>query len=368
MEHLSLIPVVCVSYNSVDLVSDLLHSFRKFYTNPIHIIDGSNEDIALQISKLTSQFDDVNFVHFDYNIHHGPGMAWAINNLDLEGRVLFLDSDVFILKKGFLESLNENLKENMYGVGSVNFVNEDGFNVDFFEGAIPYLHPACMLCNINEMRKWPLPIKHGAPMTAAMLALHKTGKSDLLGHVEWVKNDFKNEATKEFIRHDWQGTVKRTGGYHLEEWQELANVKALFRANFLTLIPPETKNLIHVNCESGALAREYRLVNPACQIRGVESDEDNAKIAGIFFDQIVNKDFRELTRSDFIGFSKVDCWILPNVLESVPDPSEFLMQIRETLSPGGCVLISIKNPQHWSLLGKFVLGDSIFNYSEIFCN
>jgi hypothetical protein len=72
--------------------------------NPVYIIDGSAPDIAAQIT-IAAQYQHVQFIPFGYNIHHGPGMAWAINNLPLSGQVLFLDSDIEVLKRGFLESL-----------------------------------------------------------------------------------------------------------------------------------------------------------------------------------------------------------------------------------------------------------------------
>jgi predicted O-linked N-acetylglucosamine transferase (SPINDLY family) len=90
-------------------------------------------------------YDNVEFIPFGYNIHHGPGMSWAINHLGLSGEVLFLDSDVEILKPGFIESLHSHLKPGMYGVGNVQWVNDSGHSRE--EGtpdAIPTCtRPAC---------------------------------------------------------------------------------------------------------------------------------------------------------------------------------------------------------------------------------
>src|SRR6266571_1407765 len=204
-----LIPIVTVSYNSPDLIEALLGSLRKFYTNPVYVIDGSYPEVAAEIGAIAGKYEQVQFIPFGYNIHHGPGLSWAINNLGLEGQVLFLDSDVEILRAGFIESLQSFLTPELYGVGGIQQVNEQGY--DHEDGAVAYLHPACMLCNLDVLRQWPLPIKHGAPLVQTMVALHRAGKSNLLGNVDWVKNDFSKTPNRVFIKQDWKGTVLRTG-------------------------------------------------------------------------------------------------------------------------------------------------------------
>src|SRR5471030_1504717 len=185
------IPVISVSYNSAELIEDLLRCFRAHYRNPVTIIDGSSAAHYPAIEAVCARYPDVRFIHFDYNIHHGPGMAWAFQNLPLQGQVLMLDSDIQVIAPGFLESMAEQLQPGMYGVGYVNHVNEGGFDVDYAEGAIRYLHPACMLVNIEVLKQWPMPTKHGAPMTEPMLAIHRAGRHELIKGIDWLRNDFR---------------------------------------------------------------------------------------------------------------------------------------------------------------------------------
>src|SRR4051812_17716708 len=91
--NIDAIPVISVSYNSAELIEDLLSSLRAHYSNPVTIIDGSSEEHYRAIEAVCAKYADVNFIHFDYNIHHGPGMAWAFQHLELAGPVLVLDSD-----------------------------------------------------------------------------------------------------------------------------------------------------------------------------------------------------------------------------------------------------------------------------------
>ena len=43
-------------------------------------------------------------------------------------------------------------------------------------------------------------------------------------------------SEKIYIRHDWQGTVSRTGGYHLDEWLKEAKGSADFQRNILQIL------------------------------------------------------------------------------------------------------------------------------------
>ena len=220
---ISTIPIVTVSYNAPDLIFNLLSSIRQFYANPIYVIDGSDADNATKVNEVSRAFDNVHFHGFDYNIHHGPGMAWAIQNLPFSGPVLFIDSDMRATENGFIEDLYGHLEPHIYGVGYVIYVNRDGFTITegIDDSSVRYLHPALMLCNIEVMREWPMPIKHGAPMTDTMVRLHDEGRSDLLLNIEWVGEVADNLIeSPRFLLHEMRGTVKRTGSYNLDEWMQ----------------------------------------------------------------------------------------------------------------------------------------------------
>jgi len=204
------ITAITVNYNTPDFLERLLSSFRKHYPDiPFIVIDGSDTDKYNEIKPFTDKYS-VEIHHFNGNIHHGPGLAYGLAVANTE-RVLFLDSDLIVVNPGFVEDLNSKLHTHSYGIGDVQTVNEKGFNVD---KGMAYLHPACALINKSVAILYPLPIKHGAPMINAMIEINKQGRGYLLQHEEWVTNDFRN-TDKKYIIHDWQGTVNRTGGYHL---------------------------------------------------------------------------------------------------------------------------------------------------------
>ena len=344
------IPVVTVSYNSPDLIAALLTTLRRHYANKVYVIDGSRPEIAAAIKAITDGFDNVEFIPFGYNIHHGPGMAWAIQRLGLSGPVLFLDSDVEIVRAGFLESLLAALTPELYGVGSVHQVTEQGY--DRADGAVPYLHPACMLCNIDVMRRWPLPIKHGAPLVATMLALHQAGASALLRHMPWVHSDFGKSPERIFIKHDWQGTVIRTGGYHYD----LPTATHDINQDLLAFVPGGARKLVEVGCGDGAFAKAYKALNPICNYTGIEAGPA-AEQARAHCDFVFRADVEQPDPIREAHVAGADCWILGEVLERLDDPWTLLAQIRASLAPGGSLVLAVRNFQHWSNQVRLNLGD-----------
>ena len=196
---------ITVNYNTPDLVKRMIDSFRKFNDTKIVIIDGSD---TREYEKLkTIDFVNTEIIHFSGNIHHGPGMAWAFTNVDSD-KILVLDSDV-IIHREFVSILESRLKTWQYGIGDIQTVDRDGWNV---ATGIKYLHPACMLVNRDIVLQWPLPIKHGAPMIETMKAINEKGREGLLNYCPEVDTKIHNGI---YITHNWMGTVKRTGGYHL---------------------------------------------------------------------------------------------------------------------------------------------------------
>lgn len=351
------IPLISVSYNSAELVDELLGSFRKHYRNPVTIIDGSSAEYVVAIAAVCDKYPEVKFIHFDYNIHHGPGMAWAYLSLSLSGPVLVLDSDVLVVNPGLIEALVAELKPGMYGVGYVNHVNEGGFDVDYTVGAVRYLHPACMLCNIEVVRQWPMPTKHGAPNIEPMLAIHRAGQHELIAGVQWVKDDFSPSfQPKNYLRHDWQGTVVRTGGYHLEEWQRSviqkqnappaeADVSANAELDLLRLIPAQARAIVELGCTADTLARAYQNANPSCH-----------------YEAVPQRDLEAAGDAFYADHGHCDVWVLNGVLARVRDPWRVLSRIRSCISTGGSVVVCLPNAQHWSVLAKLSVGD--FRYED----
>jgi hypothetical protein len=49
--------------------------------------------------------------------------------------------------------------------------------------------------------------------------------------------------------------------------------------------------------------------------------------------------------------------VLGDVLSQVRDPAAVLAMVRRQIAPGGRVVLSIRNSQHWSVFARLALGD-----------
>lgn len=372
------VPVVLVSYNTPELLYGVLASLRQHCPhNPVHVVDGSEPGPLATIRQICAGIPGVQLHAMGYNIHHGPGMAWALQQLGLSGPVLFLDTDVVVQRGGFIEAMLEHMRPGDYGVGGVAHVNDEGFDIPYGYGAVPYLHPPCMLCNAEVMRQWPLPVKHGAPMVEAMKALHAAGRSGLLRHLDWVYEDIDGRASaRRFVHHIGKGTSDATGGYHLEEW--LAGVMARRQAagreaarderanpDLLAFIPASARRVIEIGCSTGVLARAFRQGQADVHWHGVEIDPRSAVQARAHCDLVEVLDIEALSDSELARYADRDCWVFGDVLEHLRDPWGLLARIRAILPPQGCVVVCVPNAQHWSLQARLAIGDFRYQASGL---
>lgn len=210
-ERLNDLEIVSVNYNTPDLIKELVDSLIE--TNqvfPLRIIDGSNDK---NLKRLNDYLQSVEMQapsiveHFDYNIHHGPGMDYALESSKYK-YVLLLDSDVIVKKgliKRFESMINAFPKAVFYGRRLI--VDERGFNIEVSKGPTEqydYIHPSCMLVRPDQYRKIDSKFtKHGAPCFYMMKLLNEIGLfNDFCVTVPFLKRYYKT---------DGRGTVKRFG-------------------------------------------------------------------------------------------------------------------------------------------------------------
>ena len=272
-----MVTALTINYNTPDYLDRLLRSFRKYYDIPYLVIDGSDEAYYQPIADFSRKYK-VDLIHFNYNIHHGPGMAYGINQINSD-QILLVDSDMIIHGGGWLEMMMDELKPESYGIGDIQkeFYMEPVMcdlseipnrtpNVDIRRMSpmfrqkiikikiqqeiqrrkklgirpyvittkkekpqppkklynkiwVDYLHPALALINKDVYERYPGPIKGGAPLIEAMKAISMEHNVDILQRANWLTKDLWDH-TMEYVQHNedhsGMGTVVKTGGYHLE--------------------------------------------------------------------------------------------------------------------------------------------------------
>jgi hypothetical protein len=186
------VKIVSVHYKTPDLIYNQYNSVRKFYPEiKYEIIDGSDDGKKYFVDL---EKKDPNFVvkRFGYNIHHGPGMDYAIKNSS-EEFLLILDSDVS-LKSSLIEPMIEDftgiskglrIMINKDGVSSLQSNRTENQNFSY-----PYIHPYCMLIDRNKYISFKPFKKHGAPCIDFMMDVYEKGQSDQLIHFDI--NDYVN--------------------------------------------------------------------------------------------------------------------------------------------------------------------------------
>lgn len=186
------VKIVSVHYKTPDLIYNQYNSVRKFYPEiKYEIIDGSDDGKKYFVDL---EKKDPNFVvkRFGYNIHHGPGMDYAIKNSS-EEFLLILDSDVS-LKSPLIEPMIEDftgiskglrIMINKDGVSSLQSNRTENQNFSY-----PYIHPYCMLIDRNKYISFKPFKKHGAPCIDFMMDVYEKGQSDQLIHFDI--NDYVN--------------------------------------------------------------------------------------------------------------------------------------------------------------------------------
>lgn len=124
----------------------------------------------------------------------------------------------------------------------------------------------------------------------------------------------------------------------------------------LASMPPDARHVIEVGCSAGALAREYRRINPVVRYVGVEIDARYAELAARHCSEVVTGDIERLLSEGEPALSGADCWVFGDTLEHLHDPWAVLNAVRRRLPDHGCVVACVPNAQHWSMQARLNAG------------
>lgn len=197
---------IIVSYNTKDLLKNCFESVRKFYPNlKLIIVDGSHH--ANECFKYAKSLEDKNtrIVSLESNIGHGKGINIAVEYCSTE-YFLLIDSDIIMNKKGCLEEMMSYfIMPNVYGVGQIISVDENGSNN--YKG-MDYLHPHFCIIRKYLYKQFSVAIHHGAPLLKSMIDLSKQKTIILICF-----------PVEEYITHLGRGTRKLNPPEFLKDWE-----------------------------------------------------------------------------------------------------------------------------------------------------
>lgn len=182
-------------------------------------------------------------------------------------------------------------------------------------------------------------------------------------------------AENVFIYHEGGGTFASFG--QLRE-QYLAKNEALFKAKWgfnptysanirhdlLQLVNVNQTNLtiLDVGCACGANLLHIKSLNKTAQLYGVELNERAADIASCFA-EVSNSNVESLAGKNWQ--EKFDYILMGDILEHLYDPWKVVKQMRDLLQADGCLVVSLPNIMHISVIKDLLQGNWEYKDSGI---
>jgi SAM-dependent methyltransferase len=136
------------------------------------------------------------------------------------------------------------------------------------------------------------------------------------------------------------------------------NVYGAVNQRVFDRIPRSSQRVLDIGCGDGALGQALK-ARQQVTVTGVTFSPEEASIAAAKLDRVVCAD---LETAELRHLGTFDCVVASHVLEHVRDPAAVLSRAKETLEPGGVLLIALPNALHYRQRLEFVAGR--FRYTE----
>lgn len=140
--------------------------------------------------------------------------------------------------------------------------------------------------------------------------------------------------------------------YRPEEVRAETELPAYFqnrRPEIAALIPAEARRVLEIGCAAGEMGGALKQERPDVEVVGVEVNGDAARLARQKLDAVICGDIEAM---EFLPYplGHFDCITCGDVLEHLRDPEAALRKLLAYLHPAGCLVCSIPNIRHQSVL------------------
>jgi GT2 family glycosyltransferase/tetratricopeptide (TPR) repeat protein/2-polyprenyl-3-methyl-5-hydroxy-6-metoxy-1,4-benzoquinol methylase len=126
------------------------------------------------------------------------------------------------------------------------------------------------------------------------------------------------------------------------------------RPEILALVPESARRVLDIGCGAGHFGEALKARQQA-EVVGIELNEAAAALAGKQLDQVIVGDVEQLTLAFEPG--AFDAIVCGDILEHLREPERLLRRARKWLTTDGCVIASIPNVRHHSIVCSLLQGN-----------
>lgn len=375
------ITAIVIAYNEIENVKNVIESFRLFGNADLSVIlvdNGSDDGLEAWAKEQT----DLTYVLLDEG-HMGCGKALNMvrKELEIDTDLLIIEGH-YLLTPGYLSRLSE-LLDREEDIGAVSGVgNSARFHQNLPRDILDYrgaLEAAGTEKEISGRRTMML--HHGATLWKKS-ALDKLGEfEETVEGMPAVMNDYCLRAVmadekllvcpeaffwnlkaydsisiyEEAFEKEWEKKVleKKWGMHYFNGSYNEKLIRPIDAGK------EEEIYVLEVGCDCGGTLVEIKNRYPNAKVYGSEINEKAAEIAGHFAQVTVNN----IENKDLTFPKETFHYIIfGDVLEHLHDPLETLIYCRDFLRKDGCIIASIPNLMHISVMEELLQGD--FTYTE----
>ncbi len=120
------------------------------------------------------------------------------------------------------------------------------------------------------------------------------------------------------------------------------------------------KKVVDFGCWTGFVARELK--KRGCYVTGIEIDPEAAEEARSVCDRVIVADLDTIDLAAALQGEEYDVGLFGDVIEHLKEPARLLAQMRDMLSSGGCIVVSVPNIAHASI--RLMLLQGRFDYAD----
>ncbi len=369
-----MITVLVLAYNELENIKKTIQSFRLFCDSPISLVvvdNGSTDGLREWIKDQT----DLTYVYMDEG-----SMGWAkvINSVRKE---LQIDTDLlimeghYVLTPRYLQRLAEVLYEDE-DIGAVGGVCTEAYYGQLIHRKIRDFGEAIEEAG-REMKtesRRTIVLDHGA-------ILWKKDVLDFIGEF-WEEADSMYTIMSDYCLRVVMGGKKLMVCPNAFLWKLPTESKndafvwerdvmeekwgvhyfSSYNEGLIQLIENTGNDemvFLEIGCANGGTLMEIKNRYPDAKVYGTELNAHAAVLASQFAEVAVNN-----IEDKNLPFPKkmFDYILFGDVLEHLHEPMEILKYCREFLREGGCIIASIPNVMHVSVMEQLLQGN--FTYTE----